>query len=74
MARVAVLRGGHSMERDVSFVTGRRVQHALERLGHEVHPLDVEEGTTAALMELAPTPLLSACTAPAAKTARSRPC
>ena len=54
MARVAVLRGGHSMERDVSFVTGRRVQHALERLGHEVHPLDVEEGTTAALMELAP--------------------
>ena len=54
MARVAVLRGGHSMERDVSFVTGRRVQHALERLGHEVHSLDVEEGTTAALMELAP--------------------
>ena len=54
MARVAVLRGGHSMERDVSFVTGRRVQHALERLGHEVHPLDIEEGTTAALMELAP--------------------
>jgi D-alanine-D-alanine ligase len=54
VARVAVLRGGHSMERDVSFVTGRRVQHALERLGHEVHSLDVEEGTTAALMELAP--------------------
>jgi D-alanine-D-alanine ligase len=54
VARVAVLRGGHSMERDVSFVTGRRVQHALERLGHEVHSLDVEEGTTAALMELVP--------------------
>jgi D-alanine-D-alanine ligase len=54
VARVAVLRGGHSMERDVSFVTGRRVQHALERLGHEVHSLDVEEGTTAALMELGP--------------------
>ncbi len=54
MARVAVLRGGHSMERDVSFVTGRRVQHALERLGHEVYPLDIEEGTTAALMELGP--------------------
>ena len=54
MARVAVLRGGPSMERDVSFVTGRRVQHALERLGHEVHPLDIEEGTTASLMELAP--------------------
>ena len=54
MARLAVLRGGTSMERDVSFVTGRRVQHALERLGHEVHPLDIEETTTGTLMELAP--------------------
>src|ERR687889_2540580 len=54
MARVAVLRGGTSMERDVSFVTGRRVQHALERLGHEVHPLDIEETTTGTLMELGP--------------------
>lgn len=54
MARVAVLRGGHSMERDVSLTTGRRVAHALERLGHEVHPLDVEEATTGALMGLAP--------------------
>ncbi len=54
MARVAVLRGGHSMERDVSVVTGRRVQHALERLGHEVHPLDIEETTTESLMSLAP--------------------
>jgi D-alanine-D-alanine ligase len=54
LARLVVLRGGHSMERDVSFVTGRRIQHALERLGHEVHPLDIEESTTEALMELAP--------------------
>lgn len=54
MARLVVLRGGTSMERDVSFVTGRRVQHALERLGHEVHPLDIEDSTTEALMELAP--------------------
>ncbi|CAN5234859.1 D-alanine--D-alanine ligase [soil metagenome] len=54
MARIAVLRGGHSMERDVSVVTGRRVQHALERLGHEVHPLDIEETTTGSLMEIAP--------------------
>ena len=42
------------MERDVSFLTGRRIQHALERLGHEVHPLDIEEDTTGALIELAP--------------------
>ncbi|HZB81855.1 MAG TPA: D-alanine--D-alanine ligase [Rubrobacteraceae bacterium] len=54
MARLVVLRGGHSMERDVSFVTGRRVTHALERLGHEVHPLDIEETTTQRLVELAP--------------------
>jgi D-alanine-D-alanine ligase len=54
MARIAVLRGGHSMERDVSFVTGRRVQHALERLGHEVHPMDIEDSTTAALVGLSP--------------------
>lgn len=54
VARVAVLRGGHSMERDVSVVTGRRVQHALERLDHEVHPLDIEETTTESLMQLAP--------------------
>jgi D-alanine-D-alanine ligase len=54
LARLVVLRGGHSMERDVSFVTGRRVTHALERLGHEVHPLDIEETTTQRLAELAP--------------------
>lgn len=42
------------MERDVSFLTGRRVQHALERTGHEVHPLDIEATTTEALMELSP--------------------
>jgi D-alanine-D-alanine ligase len=54
VARLIVLRGGTSMERDVSFVTGLRVQHALERLGHEVHPLDIEETTTGSIMELVP--------------------
>ena len=42
------------MERDVSMVTGRRVAHALERLGHEVHPLDIEESTTERIMEIEP--------------------
>jgi D-alanine-D-alanine ligase len=42
------------MERDVSFMTGRRIQHALERLGHEVHPLDIEDTTTEALLDLSP--------------------
>jgi len=54
LARLVVLRGGHSMERDVSLVTGQRVAHALERLGHEIHTLDVEESTTEKLMELEP--------------------
>jgi len=46
--------GGYSMEREVSLITGRRVSHALERLGHEVHPLDIEETTTERLIELEP--------------------
>jgi D-alanine-D-alanine ligase len=54
VARLVVLSGGHSMERDVSIITGRRVVHALERLGHEVHSLDVEESTTERLMEIEP--------------------
>jgi D-alanine-D-alanine ligase len=54
VARLVVLRGGHSMERDVSLITGRRVAHALERLGHEVHSLDIEESTTERIMEVQP--------------------
>ncbi len=42
------------MERDISLITGTRVQHALERLGHEVHSLDIEDPTTEALMEISP--------------------
>src|SRR5215212_7506260 len=48
------MRGGHSMERDVSLITGGRVAHALERLGHEVHSLDIEESTTERLVEIKP--------------------
>jgi D-alanine-D-alanine ligase len=54
MARVAVLAGGHSMEREISIVTGTRVRRALERLGHEVHELDLDENTTEALIESRP--------------------
>jgi len=39
--RVAVLKGGDSLERQVSLRSGARVEHALERLGHEVVPIDV---------------------------------
>ncbi len=41
MSRVAVLKGGRSLERQVSLKSGARVQDALERLGHEVIPVDV---------------------------------
>jgi D-alanine-D-alanine ligase len=39
--RVAVLKGGRSLERQVSLRSGARVQDALERLGHEVLAIDV---------------------------------
>lgn len=39
--KVAVLKGGRSLERGVSLRSGARVEDALERLGHEPLPLDV---------------------------------
>jgi D-alanine-D-alanine ligase len=39
--RVAVLKGGRSLERQVSLRSGARVQDALERLGHTTIPIDV---------------------------------
>ena len=40
--RICVLMGGSSLERDISLRSGRRVARALEELGHEVIPLDVD--------------------------------
>jgi D-alanine-D-alanine ligase len=57
MSRIAVLKGGRSLERQVSLKSGARVQDALERLGHEVLPIDVGadlvERLTAAQADLA---------------------
>jgi D-alanine-D-alanine ligase len=39
--RVAVLKGGDSLERQVSIRSGARVEDALERLGHDVVGIDV---------------------------------
>jgi D-alanine-D-alanine ligase len=39
--RIAVLKGGRSLERQVSLRSAARVQDALERLGHDVTPVDV---------------------------------
>ena len=41
MSRVAVLKGGRSLERQVSLRSGARVEDALERLGHEALGIDV---------------------------------
>jgi D-alanine-D-alanine ligase len=39
--KVAVLKGGRSLERQVSLRSGARVEDAVQRLGHEVLPIDV---------------------------------
>jgi D-alanine-D-alanine ligase len=39
--KVAVLKGGPSLERQVSLRSGARVEDALQRLGHDVMPIDV---------------------------------
>jgi D-alanine-D-alanine ligase len=41
VTRVAVLKGGRSLERQVSLRSGARVEDALARLGHEALPIDV---------------------------------
>ena len=41
MGRIAVLKGGSSLERQVSLRSAARVQDALERLSHDVVPVDV---------------------------------
>lgn len=54
MSRVAVLKGGRSLERQVSLRSGGRVEDALARLGHEVLPLDVDADLVTRLRESAP--------------------
>jgi D-alanine-D-alanine ligase len=51
---VVVLKGGRSLEREVSMISGARVEDALERLGHRVTGLDVGHDLVARLRELAP--------------------
>jgi D-alanine-D-alanine ligase len=54
VSRVAVLKGGSSLERQVSLRSGARVEHALERLGHEVVPIDVGADLIESLRAAAP--------------------
>ena len=52
--RVAVLKGGRSLERGVSLRSGARVEDALERLGHETVAVDTGPDLVARLRELRP--------------------
>jgi D-alanine-D-alanine ligase len=52
--RIAVLKGGRSLERQVSLRSGARVEDALHRLGHEVVPIDVGADLVDRLGELRP--------------------
>lgn len=49
--RVAVLKGGRSLERVVSLRSGARVEDALQRLGHDVVSVDVDAGVVERLRE-----------------------
>ena len=52
--KVAVLKGGRSLERQVSLRSGARVQDALERLGHRVIAIDVGSNLVERLTDAAP--------------------
>jgi D-alanine-D-alanine ligase len=52
--KVAVLKGGRSLERGVSLKSGARVEDALAALGHEALPLDVGADLVARLREQRP--------------------
>jgi D-alanine-D-alanine ligase len=54
VSRVAVLKGGRSLERQVSLRSGARVEDALERLGHEVVALDVGQDLIGRLRDISP--------------------
>lgn len=52
--KVAVLKGGRSLERVVSLRSGARVEDALAELGHEVVAIDADEALVARLKDEAP--------------------
>jgi D-alanine-D-alanine ligase len=54
VSRVAVLKGGRSLERQVSLRSGARVEDALGRLGHEVVAIDVGLDLIPRLREVSP--------------------
>jgi D-alanine-D-alanine ligase len=54
VTKIAVLKGGRSLERQVSLRSGARVEEALKRLGRDVIPIDVGGDLITRLREAAP--------------------
>ena len=54
MSLIAVLKGGPSLERQVSLKSGARVEDALRRLGHQTVAIDVGADLVRRLTEVAP--------------------
>ena len=54
VSQVVVLKGGRSLERQVSLRSGARVEDALERLGHDVVAIDVSTDLMPRLREARP--------------------
>jgi D-alanine-D-alanine ligase len=54
VSRVAVLKGGSSLERQVSLRSGARVEDALQRLGHDVVGIDAGPDLITRLRDAAP--------------------
>ena len=52
MARVAVIRGGRSLEREISLRSGHHVASALRHLGHDVTEVDVDDALSSALEDV----------------------
>jgi D-alanine-D-alanine ligase len=54
VSRIVVLKGGRSLERNVSLKSGARVEDALERLGHDVIGIDVGSDLVSQLRSISP--------------------
>jgi len=59
-ARIAVVMGGPSTEREVSIASGRGAVAALERLGYDVQSLDFDDRFVEALAAIAPDAVFNA--------------
>src|ERR1700760_1722860 len=62
--KVAVLKGGRSLERNVSLRSGAHAHEALARLGHEVVTVDLDENVVERLLECKPDAVLVALHGP----------